>query len=319
MTAYTAGEIASSLGSECVRLIGDESRPVKSVASLDNVHEGCLTYVNATKDVRDIENLKPLAQSSVVCSPSHGSAISEMGATAITTNNPRLAFMRAVAEFFSPPPLPAGVHPKAVIASTAQIDHIASIGPGVVVSENCRVGAGTVIHPNVTLYHDVFIGSGVVIHSGTVIGADGFGYERTGDGDFIKFPHLGRVIIEDNVEVGSNTSIDRGTLDDTIICEGAKIDNQCHISHNVVIGRNSAVIAQSMLGGSVRVGEYSWVAPAGIVMNQVKIGDRSTVGLGAVVIKNVAPEQTVMGSPATDAVEFRATRAALKELVSKKD
>ena len=129
-----------------------------------------------------------------------------------------------------------------------------------------------------------------------------------------KFPHIGGVVIEDEVEIGSNTSIDRGTLGNTIIKTKVRIDNQVHISHNVEIGEAAAVIAQSMIGGSVKIGPGAWIAPSAIVMNQMTIGGGATVGLGAVVTKNVSANQVVMGAPAQDAAVFRATRAAIKSL-----
>src|SRR5690606_230154 len=122
----------------------------------------------------------------------------------------------------------------------------------------------------------------VTINAGTVIGAEGFGYQRNENGEFEKFPHIGGVIINDNVDVGSNTSIDRGALGNTIIGEGAKIDNLVHIAHNVKVGKHAAVIAHAMIGGSSVIGDYSWVAPNSAIRDQISIGNRVTVGLGAV-------------------------------------
>lgn len=195
------------------------------------------------------------------------------------------------------------------------IDSSASIGPFCVIGARCNIGARTVLNARVTLYSDVSIGSDVVVHSGTVIGSDGFGYERNDQGVLEKFPHLGGVVVEDDVEIGSNTSIDRGVLGNTVIRTGTRIDNQCHIAHNVDVGRHVAIIAQSMLGGSVQIGDCAWLAPAAIVINQAKIGTKATIGLGAVVTKNVDEAQLVMGAPAVPASEFRAQRTALKRLI----
>jgi UDP-3-O-[3-hydroxymyristoyl] glucosamine N-acyltransferase len=152
----------------------------------------------------------------------------------------------------------------------------------------------------------------VIIHAGTVIGADGFGYERNDGGELEKFPHLGHVVLEDNVEVGSNTCIDRGTLGDTIIREGAKIDNLVHIAHNVVVGRHAVVIAHAMIGGSTRIGDYAWVAPCACVRDVVSIGDRAMIGLGAVVVRDVPDGATVMGIPARPVDEYKKILEASK-------
>ncbi|MFM1977207.1 MAG: hypothetical protein RL145_2053, partial [Pseudomonadota bacterium] len=179
----------------------------------------------------------------------------------------------------------------------------------------CNIGANTILHPNVTIYSSVTIGENATIHAGTVIGADGFGYERDVDGAMYKFPHLGGVVIGDNVEIGSNSSIDRGTLGNTIIRDGAKIDNQVHISHNVDVGRDAVIIANSMVGGSVKIGDRAWLAPSVCIMNQRKIGEDATVGLQALVVKDVQKLETVMGAPATNQQDFQRSRLVLQQLV----
>jgi UDP-3-O-[3-hydroxymyristoyl] glucosamine N-acyltransferase len=156
----------------------------------------------------------------------------------------------------------------------------------------------------------------VIIHAGTVIGADGFGYERNEDGTFEKFPHLGGVVIEDDVEIGANACIDRGTLAPTRIREGAKIDNLVHIAHNVDVGRHAAVIAHAMIGGGTRIGDYGWVAPCACLRDGIVIGTRSTVGLGAVVTKSIGDDATVMGAPARGASEYKASLDAIKRLTA---
>jgi UDP-3-O-[3-hydroxymyristoyl] glucosamine N-acyltransferase len=220
----------------------------------------------------------------------------------IRTENARLAFMRAVERFFAPP-RPAGRHPAAFIDPSAHIADDAYIGPGATIGADVEVGAGTVIHGGVHVYRGVRIGRNVTIHSGAVIGADGFGYERDENGGFVKFPHLGGVAIEDNVEIGANTCIDRGTLGDTLVCEGAKIDNLVHVAHNVVVGRHAAIIADAMVGGSTRIGDYAWIAPSACLRDRITIGERAVVGLAALVTKNVPDGATVLGAPAREAAE----------------
>ena len=141
------------------------------------------------------------------------------------------------------------------------------------------------------------IAAGVRIGCNCTIGLPGFGYEKDQAGAYWRFPHLGGVRIEADVEIGSNTCIDRGSLGDTVIGRGCKIDNLVHVAHNVVLGNNAVVIANTMLGGSVTIGAGAWVAPSVTIMNQATIGAGATLGLGAVVLKDVAPGQVIVGNP----------------------
>jgi UDP-3-O-[3-hydroxymyristoyl] glucosamine N-acyltransferase len=312
----TAGELAQGLGGLIIDIRGSADRPVLQARPASACQPGALTYLKpAAKGVSDWA--AGLTGATVICDPTHHDLIKDLDVTVLVTENPRLAFMRAVDRFLSGPRPAAGVHPAATVDPDAVIDPTATLAAGCVVGAGCSVGARSILHANVVLYPNVRIGSDVTIHAGTVVGADGFGYERNDEGVFEKFPHIGGVVIEDDVEIGSNTSIDRGSLGDTIIRTGARIDNQCHISHNVEIGRHAAVIAQSMVGGSAKIGDYAWLAPAAIIMNQARVGDRAVVGLGAVVVKSVPEGETFMGSPAVPAAEFRATRDVMKSLVAK--
>jgi UDP-3-O-[3-hydroxymyristoyl] glucosamine N-acyltransferase len=233
----------------------------------------------------------------------------------LVSETPRMSFMQLVAHHFPPRRPLAGIHPTACVDPSSVVDPTASIGAFCYIGPDCTIGADTILHQHVTLCENVRIGRNVVIHGGTVIGSDGFGYERRSDGRLQKFLHLGGVDIEDDVEIGSNTSIDRGSLGMTRLRRGCKIDNQIHVAHNVDVGEDAVVIAQSMLGGSVKVGARAWLAPAAVLMNQVAVGDDALVGLGAVVTKSVPEGQTVMGAPAAPEEEFRAMRSAIKKLM----
>jgi UDP-3-O-[3-hydroxymyristoyl] glucosamine N-acyltransferase len=314
-SVLTADSIASSISELLPAIIGDGSRRVIGAAPLSAAVEGALLFVRASGGDLDAA-LKGLSGGVTVICGQPQEAVDGARLTLIVVDNPRLAFARAVNRNFAKTHTVSGVHPSAVVDASARIHSTASIGPLAVIGAGCVIGAGSVIHAHVVLYDSVRVGENVVIHSGTVIGADGFGYERAEDGTFDKFPHIGGVVIEADVEIGSNTSIDRGALADTLIKRGAKIDNQCHISHNVVIGQNAVVIAQSMLGGSVVIGDGSWVAPSACIMNQRKIGAGATVGLQALVVKDVPAGQTAMGAPAVSQAEFQLQRAALKRLTS---
>jgi UDP-3-O-[3-hydroxymyristoyl] glucosamine N-acyltransferase len=196
------------------------------------------------------------------------------------TDNPRLLFSQIANLFFAQEPPTTKIHPTAVIG------------------KNVTIGTDTIIDAHVVIYDNCIIGDNCWIHAGCVIGCDGFGYERNNDLEIEKFPHRCIVIIEDDVEIGANTCIDRGALDNTIIGQGTKIDNLCHIAHNVKIGKHCMIVAQSMIGGSTIIGDYSYVAPHGVINNGLHIGKNAFIGLGAVVLHDVASLSIMVGVPA---------------------
>lgn len=309
----TAAKLAADDRLAIAATVGDSDREVHGVAPLGSAGAGNLTFAR-NADMIAAQG-KRLAGATVICpeAPTDDAAC-PADLTLLVTANPRLIFLRAAGIYFPSPSPAAGIHPTAVVDPSATVDPTAHVGPFCYVGAGSSVGAETVLHPNVIVYDRVRIGARCRINSGTVIGADGFGYERNERGELEKFPHLGGVSIADDVEIGSNTSIDRGSLGDTVIHARARIDNLVHVAHNVQIGEDAAVIALTMLGGSVRIGSGAWIAPGAVLMNQVGVGEGATVGLGAVVVKNVADGQTVMGAPAQDSAEFKATRAALTKL-----
>jgi len=180
----------------------------------------------------------------------------------------------------------------------------------------CEIGEGTVIHGHVHIYNsNVKIGKNVIIHAGTVIGVDGFGYERNESSKLEYFPSIGGVIIEDDVEIHSNVNVDRGTLGDTLIGRGTKIDKFCHIGHNVVIGKHCVITAHCMLGGSAQIGDYAWIAPCVCIREGgIKIGSHAFVGMAAVVTKDVPDGTMVVGAPARRIEEYKKILKAVKQL-----
>jgi len=166
------------------------------------------------------------------------------------------------------------------------------------VGSGCRIGARVCIGANAVLGEGIIIGDDVVVGPGTVIGHVGFGYAREPDGTPVLLPHTGTVRIGDRVEIGANTAIDRGTIDDTVIEDDAKVDNLVHIAHNCRIRRGAFVIATAILCGGVDVGEGAWIAPNAAVREQLSVGDGAVVGLSATVVRDVEPETVVAGSPA---------------------
>lgn len=234
----------------------------------------------------------------------------------IVVRNARATFLRVVRDLFLPARRPeiaptARIHPSARVGKNCHIGDFCLIGADVTIGDDCT------IHSAVQIFAGATIGNRVTIFSGTVIGADGFGYERNEFGELEKFPHIGSILIEDDVEIGSNTCIDRGTLGNTIIERGAKIDNLCHISHNVRIGQHSMVIANSMIGGSTVIGEKAWIAPSSSVRDGLTIGQGVTVGMGAVVTRSVPDGTVVAGSPAREIGQHRALMNEFAKLVIK--
>jgi len=214
----------------------------------------------------------------------------------LRVEDPRLALIRVIEKYFARKPV-YGVHPTAVIHPDAKIDSKVSIGPFCYIGKS-QIGEGAVLEGHCYIYDNVTIGRNVMLHAGAVIGGDGFGYSRTKSNSFEKFPHVGGVVVEDDVEIGANACIDRGTLGMTLIKQGAKIDNLVHIAHNVVIGKNAAVIAHSQIAGSVVVGDNAWIAPSATVSNVGTIGEGAYIGIGAVVTQSVNDGEKVFGNPA---------------------
>ena len=216
----------------------------------------------------------------------------------VLSSEPKAAMIDCLTEYFLEKESPM-VHSSAIIHPEVVIGKAASIGPNVVIEKDVIIGDNCTIEPFVFIRSGTRIGNNVVIKSGAVIGGKGFGFVQQADKTWKNFPHFGRVILEDNVEIGSNTCIDRGALSDTVLKKGVKVDNLVHIAHNVTIGENSLIIANSMIGGSTSVGENSWVSPSASLKNGLTIGPDTLIGMGAVVLKNVEAGTTIIGNPGT--------------------
>ncbi len=311
----TIETILKALSEDVRDFRGDRGAPIAKPSSIARGSSGDITFCTKTglDGVRLIESSACGAFIVPVDLPKE--LLSTRDLNLIFVDNPRLSFMRAVAICFSRP-RPVGIHPSAVIHPEAEIDSSAFVGPLCHIGR-CSIGPGSVLWGSLFVYDGVRIGANVTIHAGAVLGADGFGYERTDDGSMQKFPHLGGVLVENDVEIGANACIDRGTLDDTTIRRGAKIDNLVHIAHNVVVGEDAVVIAHAMIGGSTRIGPRAWIAPSACVRDQVAIGEDAVVGLASVVTKDVAKHSTVIGSPAREMHEHREMMRALKTIVEK--
>ena len=303
MPVLTLAELQARLGGT---LKGDASVSIRGVASLDQAGADQIGF---------LVNAKYLAQARA----------SRAGALIVPENledallqpclavpNPHAVFAHVAALLHPEPVLPPGIHPGAVVAEDADIDHEARIGPGVVVGAGAHIGARSVIHaacvigpgarigedcllhPRVTIQHGCVIGNRVILHPGCVIGGDGFGLawekETTGDatgGHWSKVPQVGRAILEDDVEVGANTTIDRGALDDTVIEQGAKLDNLIQVAHNCRIGRHTAIAACVGIAGSTKIGAWCQIGGAAMIIGHLEICDRVTVSAGTFVAKDI--------------------------------
>ena len=259
--------------------------------------ESCIGFLMPTSKLSPQTVLATTNNSLMLVGTGVGETISSVSNVSyIEVADPRTTYMQILNEFLTPERA-MGVHPTAVVESK-NIGKDPFIGSGAFIGPDVAVGNNVTIHSNVVILGKVTIGDSTIIGPNTVIGFTGFGYGRTEDGSPIPFPHFGGVRIGSRVEIGSNTSIDRGTLQDTVIEDDAKIDNLVHVAHNCHIESGAFVIASTVLCGGVIVGKNSWIAPNSSILEKVTIGENATVGLSSTVIRDVASNDVVVGSPA---------------------
>ena len=286
---------------ECTKILGDENAMAEKVISNITPDEiaskGDISWLSPEKYLKDENRLKKFSGSLLICGEV-AKRRPDSDAILALCKNPKLALIQVVNQFFSeraqtnwPKVNESNISSDARISASANLSCGVVIGSGVIIEDNVFIG------PNSTIANST-IGEGTHIGSNCSIGLDGFGFEKNKKGVWIRFPHLGRVIIGENVEIGSNTCIDRGAIGNTEIGSRTKIDNLVHIAHNVVIGENCLLIANSMIGGSVVINKDVWIAPSASLKNQIEIGRNSLIGMGAVVIKDVAPCLKIAGNPA---------------------
>jgi UDP-3-O-[3-hydroxymyristoyl] glucosamine N-acyltransferase len=302
---FTTAEIAKLIGGE---VIGDATATLKSFAPAENAQLGDLTFA-------ENEDYFARAEQSAATAIIADRRFSSAKKILIRVPNARVAFAKALALFFPEQKFAAGIHPTAVVAKSAQIDPTAHVGPHCAVGERVRLGANSVLQggnfvgddsklgdevnlfPNVTIYPRTEIGNRVRIHAGTVIGSDGFGYVLD-NGMHRKVPQIGNVVIGDDVEIGSNVSVDRGALGSTVIGKGTKIDNLVQIAHNVEIGEHSIIVGQAGIAGSTKLGKYVVLAGQAGIAGHLKIGNQVTIAGQSGVMHDIPDGEKWLGSPA---------------------
>ncbi len=309
MPSYSIKEIAGIVGGE---VVGDGSIVIRGVAGIREAVPGKITFLANPKYESYLASTKA---SAVITAGGNGS----FDGAIINIDNPYLAFLKVV-RLFAQTQLEKysrGVHPTAIIPEGVKLGEDISIGAYVVVEENvsigdrttllplvcvndgARIGSDCLIYPHVTIREKCEIGDRVIIHSGAVIGSDGFGYARNGE-EHHKIPQIGIVRIEEDVEIGANTTIDRATMGVTLIGHGSKLDNLVQIAHNVVIGENSVVAAQAGISGSTELGKNGGLAGQAGLVGHIKIGDGAIVGAQGGVTKSVPAGTSVSGYPARE-------------------
>lgn len=292
-------DIVLFLGNELISVQGpmNEDLFIDSIPDINTVSETSLDWVNSSK-----ENKQSMAEDSrakvlVVDETIQYSPIMKaQNKVLLVVKKPRKTMAHIASHFFVTKPTP-GIHPSAVIDENAVIDGTSHIGAGCVVGK-VKIGAGTILMPNVVVYDNVVIGENCLIQAGAVIGTDGLGCIRDSEGILTKFPHLGGVVIGNDVEIGANCQVAKGVFSDTIIENGCKINGLCFIAHNCHLEENVWITGDTMLCGSVRVKKNSTIFSNVIIREQRVIGERVTIGMGSVVTKNVPDGETWVGNPA---------------------
>ncbi len=260
------------------------------IANNNNKNENALMWVSPKK----VNLLQAINTGVIICAylPEKNSE----NCTYLVVDNPRWAFLSVLHTFFMATER-EGIAETAVIDDSVQLGEHIFIGENVVIEKDCVIKNGSRIGHNTVVKNGTVIGNNCKIGSCCVIGSIGFGYEKGPSGEYMLIPHIGNVVLEDNVEIGNNTAIDRAVLGSTLLKKNVKVDNLVHIAHGVEIGENSLVIANAMVAGSVKIGKNVWVAPSSSIINGKSVSDNAVIGLGAVVIKNVDAEQVIVGNP----------------------
>lgn len=320
-SARSLGDLARALGAG---LRGDPGRIIRGIAPLASAGPDDLSFLASPR-----YRAQALSTGAGAILVARG--VDLPGRDLLEVDDPHLGLAMALEALYPPEAIEAGVDPGALVGAGCTIAATAAIEAGAIVGAGCRIGDRTVvqagavlgprvvlgsecvIHSNVTIYGGCRLGDRVAVHSGTVIGSDGFGYAREGE-RHRKVPQIGNVVIEDDVEIGANVAIDRATLGSTVIARGAKIDNLVQIAHNVHVGENSLLVAQSGISGSTRLGRSVIFAGQSGAVGHIEIGDGARVGAKSAVTGDLPPGAFVIGHPAIEAGLWRRAVAVFARL-----
>ena len=309
------------------KIIGDENAKVHTFAKIEEGIPGALSFLSNPKYTHYIYD----TQSSIVLVNNDFEPEQEVKTTLIKVNNAYESLAKLMTLYESSKPKKRGISNLAYVAESATIgenvyiapfvciEDGASIGDNTIIESNVVIGAGakvgsdTIIYPNVTIYHDCIVGNRCILHAGSVIGADGFGFAPSLSG-YEKIPQIGIAKLEDDVEIGANTCIDRSTMGATIIRKGVKLDNLIQIAHNVEVGSHTVMASQTGIAGSTKIGEWCMFGGQAGTAGHIKIGDRVQVAGQSGVSGNTKSDQTLMGSPAFDAKKYMKSSIYFKNL-----
>ena len=301
--SITLKALVEQLGGE---LIG-ENVSVDCVASVANAKAGNITFINDSKYRQDLA----CTQASAVILAKEHQALTAL--PCIVTDNP-YAYFANVSALLNPKSTAKGVHPSAVIGENVSLAEGVSIGAGCYVGNHVSIGNNTELQANVTVYEGCVIGDDCVIAAGTVIGADGFGYANQ-NAAWVKIPQVGRVVIGNKVEIGANTTIDRGALDDTIIEQGVKLDNLIQIGHNCVIGEHTVVAGCVGIAGSAKIGKRCKIGGAAMILGHLEVADDVTISPGSMITRSLQKADTYTAlMPFQAHHEWLKTAASLRHL-----
>jgi UDP-3-O-[3-hydroxymyristoyl] glucosamine N-acyltransferase len=321
---YRLAELAELVGGW---VEGDPERAVEAIRSLESAGPRDLSFL---KDPRYRGQVAASAAGALLVGPSHADAAA-LGRDLLVADDPSWALARLLAVFHPAERRPPGVHPTAILEPGCAVDPAAHVGPYAVigagsriaagaavlafvaVGRGCAVGEGVVLHPHAVLYDGTEVGAGSIVHAGVVLGADGFGYATHG-GAHHKVPQVGRVVLEEDVEVGANSAIDRATLGETRIGAGTKIDNLVQVGHNVVTGRHCILCGQAGIAGSARLGSYVVLAGQSGVAGHIELGDGVQVAAKSAALAPVEPRTVVAGIPAIEMRKWRRQAVLLSRL-----
>ena len=298
---FTAKQIAEFVQG---RVEGNENAAINTFAKIEEGHEGAISFLSNPKYTHYLYDTK----STIVLINEDVVLEQPVSATLIRVKNAYECVAKLLQLYESMKPKKTGVDPLAFISPTAEIGQNVYIAPFAYVGDNVKIGDGSRIYPHVTIYEGCRIGKNVTIHAGSVIGADGFGFAPNQDG-YAKIPQIGIVVIEDDVEIGANTCIDRSTMGQTVIHKGVKLDNLIQVAHNCEIGENTIMSAQVGMAGSTKIGAWCMVGGQAGFAGHIQVADKTFVGAQCGVIKNTKGDEQLIGSPAMDPKMFFKAKA----------